>query len=294
MFAPLKVAYRDNVERLERGGVNTISKQHFTSPYSPAREAAFTKRNILAGWSKGGLSPFNLQRVLHDIQKPFAALSEAAGVSSIAASCEHPVVAPTSVPVTPVTPVSAASFAVLQDTIIKRAARALDEVDRYELERHVANLTKAAQVSMARNSLQEGHIQFLLKVNNEAKARRYTRSLVLGTAKVMSDEDLRAAYAKRAEQEQKANARREKLAEARAKRAEREERGTITKNRKRKWSQKRGTESPRACGTDTRSEIKTISSESGASVNSHQAAGENSVTNPIAPCPGNAPVARMW
>lgn len=293
VFAPLKAAYRDNVERLERGGVNTIGKQHFTSLYSPAREAAFIKRNILAGWSKGGLFPFNPQRVLHDIQKPFAALSEAAGVS-IAASCEYPVAAPTSVPVTPVTPVSAASFAVLQDTIIKRAARALDGVDQYELERHVGKLAKAAQVSMARNSLQKGHIRFLLKINDEAKARRSTRSLVLGTAKVMSDEDLRAAYAKRAEQEQKANARREKLEEARARRAEREETGKVTKTKKRKWSQKRGIGSPRAGGPDTRSETKTISSESGASVDACQAAEENSVAGPFAPCPGNAPVAQMW
>jgi hypothetical protein len=29
--------------------VNTIGKQHFTSLYSPARDVAFTKRNILAG-----------------------------------------------------------------------------------------------------------------------------------------------------------------------------------------------------------------------------------------------------
>jgi hypothetical protein len=43
------VAYRDNVERMERGGVNTIGKQHFTSLYSPVRAAAFTRRNILAG-----------------------------------------------------------------------------------------------------------------------------------------------------------------------------------------------------------------------------------------------------
>jgi hypothetical protein len=38
VFAPLKSAYRDQVEILERGGVNTIGKQHFTSLYSPARE----------------------------------------------------------------------------------------------------------------------------------------------------------------------------------------------------------------------------------------------------------------
>jgi hypothetical protein len=46
VFAPLKEAYRDEVDRLFRGGTNTIGKEHFTSVYSPARERAFTKRNI--------------------------------------------------------------------------------------------------------------------------------------------------------------------------------------------------------------------------------------------------------
>jgi hypothetical protein len=63
VFAPLKSAYRDNVERLERGGVNTIGKEHFVYLYRPARERAFTRRNILAGWSKAGLIPFNPHRV---------------------------------------------------------------------------------------------------------------------------------------------------------------------------------------------------------------------------------------
>lgn len=49
VFAPLKAAYCDQVERLERGGIGTIGKQHFTYLYSPARERALTKRNILAG-----------------------------------------------------------------------------------------------------------------------------------------------------------------------------------------------------------------------------------------------------
>jgi hypothetical protein len=48
-FRPLKAAYREQVERMERGGVNTIRKQHFTYFYYPARENALTKRNILAG-----------------------------------------------------------------------------------------------------------------------------------------------------------------------------------------------------------------------------------------------------
>jgi DDE superfamily endonuclease/Tc5 transposase DNA-binding domain len=70
VFAPLKAAYRDQVERLERGGVGTIGKQHFTYLYSPVRERALTKRNILAGWKASGLYPFNPDKVLTDAPKP--------------------------------------------------------------------------------------------------------------------------------------------------------------------------------------------------------------------------------
>lgn len=73
VFGPLKAAYREYVERLERGGVNKVGKEHFTSLYSPAREKAFTKRNILAGWSKAGLFPFNPNRVLRDMSSPLVA-----------------------------------------------------------------------------------------------------------------------------------------------------------------------------------------------------------------------------
>ena len=49
VFGPLKAAYRGYVERLERGGVNKVGKEYFTSLYRPAREKAFSRRNILAG-----------------------------------------------------------------------------------------------------------------------------------------------------------------------------------------------------------------------------------------------------
>jgi hypothetical protein len=70
VFAPLKAAYRDEVERLYRGGANTIGKEHFTYLYSPAREKALTPRNIRAGWNRAGLFPFNSDKVLRNIQKP--------------------------------------------------------------------------------------------------------------------------------------------------------------------------------------------------------------------------------
>lgn len=49
VFAPLKAAYREQVEKLYRGGANTVGKQHFTLLYSRAREQALTSRNIKSG-----------------------------------------------------------------------------------------------------------------------------------------------------------------------------------------------------------------------------------------------------
>ena len=49
LFAPLKTAYRDEVERLYRGGLDTVGKEHFTFLYEPARERTITKRKH-HGW----------------------------------------------------------------------------------------------------------------------------------------------------------------------------------------------------------------------------------------------------
>ena len=70
VFGPLKTAYRELVEKLERGDANKIGKQHFTLLYNQARHAALTPRNIKSGWAKAGLYPFNPNRVLQDVQKP--------------------------------------------------------------------------------------------------------------------------------------------------------------------------------------------------------------------------------
>ena len=70
IFGPLKIAYREEVEPLYRGGSNMIGKQHFTVLYDRARRKAMTSWNIISRWSKMGLRPFNPERVLKDIQKP--------------------------------------------------------------------------------------------------------------------------------------------------------------------------------------------------------------------------------
>jgi hypothetical protein len=55
---------------MERGGVNTVDKQHFTYLCSPARETSLTKTNIRATWRGSGLFPLNPDRILADLPKP--------------------------------------------------------------------------------------------------------------------------------------------------------------------------------------------------------------------------------
>jgi hypothetical protein len=61
--------------------------------------------------------------------------------------------------------------------------------------------TKGAQTLIVGGTLQQDRIKSLLKANDEAKPRRSTKSIVLGSAKVMSFEDLVEARTKRAEKE---------------------------------------------------------------------------------------------
>jgi hypothetical protein len=72
---------------------------------------------------------------------------------------------------------------------------------RQDVEPQTQKCTKAFQKSSAQAILQEDRIKFLTTINNEAKVRRSTKSLVLGKARVMSYKDLVEARAKRVEKE---------------------------------------------------------------------------------------------
>lgn len=98
---------------------------------------------------------------------------------------------------------TAESLTSLHDPI-KQDVHALDAASTQRLQRHVQKLASAARISFAERSLLQDQNRFLFKVNNEAKVRRSTRSIVLGKAKVMSFEDLEEARAKRAIKEKAA------------------------------------------------------------------------------------------
>lgn len=195
VFAPLKTAYRDQVERLNRGGIDTVGKEHFTSLYDPARTKAFTRRNIKAAWAASGLLPFNPERVLQDMPRSPAELTV-----SIASNKDMPSDPRDEIPVTPVTPVNTEGLVSLHN-LIKQDTSTLDELSKQRLQRRVQKLASAAHISFAQQGLLQDHNRLLAKINGEAKVRRATRSVVLGKAKVMSYEDLEEARAKRTAKE---------------------------------------------------------------------------------------------
>jgi DDE superfamily endonuclease len=197
-FAPLKTAYRDRVELMERGGVGKIGKEHFTALYSPARTLAFSKKNILSGWAKAGLFPRNPERVLRDTPKTAQLTPQTGQVVEV---CPDPRCEVVQSPVMPMTPVDAEALITLQGLINQDAHALSDERSRLRLQWYAQKLANAAKTSFAERALQQDQIRFLFKVNKEGKVRQSTKALILGKAKVMSYEDLQAARAKRAAKE---------------------------------------------------------------------------------------------
>jgi hypothetical protein len=187
VFSPLKAAYRDQAERLYRGGANTVGKEHFTRLYSSAREKALTPRNIKAGWAKAGLFPFNPDRVLDGIQKPPAELS-------VAKSNDADPYVQDEVLQTPLTAEALMSL----HGLIEQDTHALDD----GCKQHLQKFLKAARISFAKCALLDNDNQELIRQNNEAKVRR-TKSAVLGKGegKVMSYEDIEKEKARRAAKE---------------------------------------------------------------------------------------------
>lgn len=262
VFGPLKAAYRDQVERLERGGVGAVGKEHFTYLYHPARERALTLRNIRSGWAKAGLFPFNPARVIKDLPDSLAELSAAEVAQD---SCSHH-----DVPQTPVTPLSTEAVSALHN-LIKKDAHSLDAANQQRLQRRLEKLTNATQLSFAERSLLQEQNRFLTTVNNEAKVRRSTKTEIIGRARVMSYEDLEKARRERA-----------------AKAAEKEVRKA--------GKQSRATSKTRAAETGLRQDVQGEQDGGGQSpeVPTVRPRDGEIQDGPVVPNPWSAPVAKMW
>ena len=265
-FAPLKTSYRDEVERLNRGGVDNIGKQHFTYLYKPARDRALTRRNILAGWSAAGLFPFNPDRVIRSMPKPPAEIS-CPNVEVVGSPPQEE-----AAPVTPVMPVTVQALTSLHDQI-KQDSRSSDKASKQRLQKCVEKLASAAKISFARQSLLQDHNRLLFKIN-----RRSTRSLIIGRAKVMSYEDLDKARTARAAKDKAAA-----------------NKGMGKRGRKRKSSAQDAEEEAETeaveVGTGSR---EVVSRQAGSSVPKIKSAKRKRKSDVQEPAPWTAPVALMY
>lgn len=187
VFGPLKMSYREQVEQLYRCGANTVGKQHFTLLYSRARDAAFTSRNIKSGWSKAGLYPFNPDVVLRDIQKPPIELNSDSAVDPQLLPCSGDQLT---------TPVKSESFTWFRRAIEKENGL-IDDNSKH----HFQKLANAAEKAFADRALLLDENRLLFEQNNEKVTRLSVRGTVVGTAKVMSYDDIVQAQQKRDAQE---------------------------------------------------------------------------------------------
>lgn len=98
------------------------------------------------------------------------------------------------------TPLTTEAVASLHNSI-SQDIQSLGEAGAARLQKHMQKLTNATQLSFAERALLQDNVRFLSEINNEAKVRRATKSKVIGTARVMSFEDLESARAERAMKE---------------------------------------------------------------------------------------------
>jgi hypothetical protein len=164
-----------------------IGKQHFTLLYDRARRKAMTSRNIISGWSKTGLRPFNPDRVLKDIQKPdtlkYCTLIVDGDKDSLPL-VHHPE-----------TPKTYESLASLRRDIEMNIAesKVLDARTKLSIQK-VAN---AAENAFADRAILLDENMLLFEQNNEKTTRTSIKATVVGTAKVLSYEDIVEAQQKR-------------------------------------------------------------------------------------------------
>jgi hypothetical protein len=188
VFGPLKTAYREQVERLYRGGSNMIGKPHFTLLYDRARTKAFTARNVLSGWSKSGLRPLNPDKVLKDIPKP----DQPAAPVTLDAEAEPDNITQLEQLETPTT---SEGLLALRKKINGTLARG-GELDRSSI-LQIQRLANAAENAFADRAILLDENLLLFEQNNERNTRKSTKATAVGSAKVMSYEDIVEAQKQR-------------------------------------------------------------------------------------------------
>jgi hypothetical protein len=161
-----------------------IGMQHFTQLYDQARSKAFTRGNILSGWSKTGLHPFNPDKVLQSIPKP----------EQHVAPITHPTEYERDLPQL-VTPTASESLVSLRKMIDERLTGG-GELDR-SCKTQIQKLANAAEKAFADRAILLDENLLLFEQNNERNTRKSIKATAVGKGKVLSYEDIVEAQRKR-------------------------------------------------------------------------------------------------
>lgn len=176
-----------------------------------------------------------------------------------------PTLDPTAVDVVVKTPTSANGLNRMRGMLDK----ILDTLNNDDHKAHVQKVMNAAERSFANCALLADENHSLIAQNNEKKVRQAARATIPGPAKIMSYEDIVRAQKAREENEAKSR----------------------TNKRKRG---KRKDEESEACDLRGTTEAMSIGESLEQRDNLVQAVEERYVEGLLAPCPGRAPVAKMW
>ena len=166
-----------------------IGKQHFTLLYDRARRKAINPRNIISGWSKTGLRPFNPERVLKEVQKPEEVkYCSPLVVNSKGDAMLHHLD-------TPKTPRTFENLVFLRKNVEMSLARQ-EVVDTYT-KLSVQKIADAAENAFAERAILLDENLLLFEQNNEKITCTSIKATVVSTVKVMSYEDIVKAQQKR-------------------------------------------------------------------------------------------------
>jgi hypothetical protein len=165
-----------------------IGKQHFTLLYDRARRKAINSRNIISGWSKTGLRPFNPERVLKEVQKPEVKYCSLVVVNSTGDDMLHHLE-------TPKTPKTFENLVSLRKNVEMSLTR--QEVLDSHTKLSIQKIADAAENAFAERAILLDENSLLFEQNNEKTTRTSMKATVVGTAKVLSYEDIVEAQQKR-------------------------------------------------------------------------------------------------
>ena len=157
---------------------------HTSLFYDRARQKAFTARNIRSGWKKTGLNPWNPNIVLDTIQRPQTDVLAKSPMAEKVDTCYQ--------------------FQIIQhvikthktsDSLISLRKDLKDHISKsivldIPLKLQIYKIANAAENAFADRALLLDDNQLLFKQNCEKTKRKTTRSTIVGTARVLSYNDL--------------------------------------------------------------------------------------------------------